>query len=175
MRRVLLLALISISLFGCSSKMIPLKGQYPETPYQIKSSKTFQQVWDNLIDLFAQKGLSIKIIDKSSGLIISERGIVSTTIEKNDGSLENPKAFIVLPQVYHPGPMKYSTINNGSDVTGEWNVRVKEVNGDTFINVNIVNLQYSYYESFTKLTKQAILTSYKSTGVFEKLISELIK
>jgi hypothetical protein len=155
--------------------MIPLKGTYPETPYQIKSSKSFQAVWDNLIDLFAQKGLSIKIIDKSSGLITSERSILTTTIEKIDGSLENPKAFIVVPQIYQPGPMRYVPIINDSKVTGEWNVRIKELEGLTIINVNFVNLQYSINDIFTSTSKQEILTNYKSTGVFERQISDLIK
>ena len=124
----LFVILISLFLISCSSKLIPLKGSYAEPPYQITSSKNFQQVWDNLVDLFAQKGLSIKIIDKSSGLITSDRSILKTTIEKKDGSLQNPEAFIVLPQIYEPGPNRYVPLANGSDVVGEWNVRIKEIN-----------------------------------------------
>lgn len=175
MNKILLALISTLFLLGCGSKVIPLKGKYLEPPYQIQTSKSFAQVWDNLIDIFAQKGLSIKIIDKSSGLITSDRSLLSTTIEKKDGSLENPEAYIVVPQIYMPGPMKYTPITNSSDVVGEWNVRIKEVNGETLINVNIVNVQYSYYDSSTKLTKQANLTNYKSTGVFEKFITDLIK
>ena len=110
--------LVITSLLGCSSKIIPLSGKYPNEPFQAKTSKNFQTVWDNLIDLFAQKGLSIKIIDKSSGLITSERTILTTTVEKKNGKLLNPLAYIVVPQIYEPGPDKYFPINKCSEVTG---------------------------------------------------------
>ena len=64
---------------GCvSTKVIPIKGTYPETPIVISSTKSFDQAWDRLVDIFAQKGLSIKIIDRSSGLIISTKSELTT-------------------------------------------------------------------------------------------------
>jgi hypothetical protein len=171
----LVLALLFLAtLTGCSSKMLPLKGRYLDPPFQIKTTKSFQQIWDNLIDLFAQKGLPIRIIDKNSGLITSDRAKLSSTTEKKDGTLLDPEAFIVVPQIYNPGPRKYYPISRGSDITGEWNVRVKETNGETIINVNIVNVKYMAYDAYYKIPKEYSLTTYKSTGVFEKLISEII-
>lgn len=176
MYKIFITIICALFISSCgSSKLMPLKGKYPDTPYQVKTSKSFEQVWDNLVDLFAQKGLSIKIIDKSSGLITSDKAILTRTIENKDGSLQNPAAFIVVPQIYEPGPMRYVALAYDSDIFGEWNVRIKEFNGETIINVNIVNVQYSYYDPSTKLTKQAFITTYKSTGVFEKLITDLIK
>ena len=94
-----LLLIISVSLLtSCASKVIPLKGSYPTTPIEITSTKSFDDVWDNLVDMFAQKGLSIKIIDRSSGLIVSDRSKLSTTIENKKGGLQDPTAFIVVPK-----------------------------------------------------------------------------
>ena len=175
MKKVFISFIFSLFFTSCLPKLIPIKGNYPKPPFQITSNSSFEQVWDNLIDLFAQKGFSIKIIDKSSGLITSEKGIMSTTIEYENGTLKNPEAFFVVPQLYLPGPMKYEPLVGSSDVVGEWNVRIKQVNGQVVINVNVFNLQYSYFEPTTKSIKVLFLTDYKSTGYFEKYIADKIK
>ena len=166
-----------IFLSGCSLKTIPIKGTYLKTPYIITSDKNFEQVWDKLIDLFAQKGLPIKIIDKNSGLIISEKLILPITIELKSGQLKNPSAFIVVAQVYDPGSRKYYPIgryyNSIFGVSGEWNVRIKKNDDKTIINVNLVNVTYEY--ELAHVPKQILLKEYQSTGVFENLIADAIK
>lgn len=146
-------------------------------PFQIETDKKFDEVWSNLIDLFAQKGLPIKIIDKSSGLIISENGELTYTIELDNGKLKNKDAFIVVPKIYNPGSRKIYPINSymqsSEPIYGEWNIRIKTVDNKTMINVNIVNVFYSYYLG-AHIYKQP-LTDYKSTGVFENLIAQTIK
>jgi hypothetical protein len=139
------------------------------------TSSQFEKVWDKLIDLFAQKGLPIRIIDKSSGLITSDRALLPTTVETKDGKLKDPLAFIVVSQIYDPGTRKYSPISRYADVSGEWNVRVKQTDGQTTINVNIVNVKYQSWDAFHKVNRDVMLTEYQSTGVFEKLIAEAIK
>jgi hypothetical protein len=132
-------------------------------------------VWDKLIDLFAQKGLPIKIIDRSSGLIISDRSLLTTTFELKAGGLKDSAAFLVLPKLYVASSKKTTNIANGMPVTGEWNVRIKENTGSTTINVNIVNVRYETYDPVSNRTREHIATNYQSTGIFERLVAESIK
>ncbi len=174
--KVIISILIILTLHSCtSSKIIPISGTYAETPYVITTNSSFDSVWDKLIDLFAQKGLPIKIIDRSSGLVISDQSILPATFELKTGGLKDPSAFIVLPKYYNSGAKKTYTIAGLSNVTGEWNVRIKTAGQGTTINVNIVNLKYFEPSIYTKLSKEVLVSSFKSTGVFENIISELIK
>ncbi|MBS1921368.1 MAG: hypothetical protein JST17_14040 [Bacteroidetes bacterium] len=175
MRNLLILFFAALFLAACNVKTIPIKGSYLKPPYVLTTSSPFENVWDKLIDLFAQKGLPIRIIDKSSGLITSDRAILQTTIETKEGKLKDPAAFIVIPQIYDPGSRKYSPISKYADVSGEWNVRVKQSDGQTTINVNIVNVRYQSWDAYHKVNRDLILSEYQSTGVFEKLIAEKIK
>jgi len=172
--------------FSCSPKWLPLKGSYPATPIEISSDKGFDEVWDKLVDVFAQNGLSIKIIDRSSGLIISYSAQLLTTIEKKDGSLADPNAWIAVPQIYSQSAQRYvpitkiaagpyvskSYLDKSDPVSGEWNVRIKKTATGTTINVNLVNLTYSIIDQ--KIPRTTPLIEYKSTGVFEKLITDIL-
>ena len=95
MKLLIRILVITTLLSSCApTKIIQLQGQYPSTPMIFNSEKSFDKVWDNLVDVFAQKGLSIKIIDRSSGLIISGKAILSATMEDKNGKPKNPEAFI---------------------------------------------------------------------------------
>lgn len=163
-------------LIACTAtKVTPITGTYPKPPFVFTSSSSFNTVWDKLIDLFAQKGLPIKLIDRTSGLLISDRSVLPATYELNTGGLKDPGAFIVMPKVYVPTTRKTFIIAMGSQVTGEWNVRIKEIGGKTLINVNIVNVRYEPYDAENKRTREVISTSHQSTGVFETFIAEAIQ
>ncbi len=162
------LILFSFFTLSCSApKIIPLKGSYVTPPYEIKTEKSFNLVWDRLVDLFAQNGLSIKIIDRSSGLIVAGFTEMEVTYEDKNGILKNPKASLVTNVLYNWGANKYAPLYNIA--TGDWNVRIKESDSGTLINVNVVNVKY--YDAFTKNYK---IADCKSTGVFEKLISDYL-
>lgn len=174
--RNFILALLVFVFVGCASaKVTPVKGIYQTLPFIATSSSNFNAVWDKLIDLFAQKGLPIKIIDRSSGLIISDRSVLPVTFELKEGGLKDPNAFIVLPKMYDPNSRKTTTIAGINPVTGEWNVRIKEVDGKTSINVNIVNVKYESWDMYTKRTRDNYVTTHHSTGMFESLISQAIQ
>lgn len=179
---------LSVTLFSCApAKMLPLTSQYPSTPMLFNSDKSFEKTWDNLIDVFAQKGLSIKIIDRSSGLIISQKSELSATIEDKNGKLYDPHAFIAIPcyiangkrvPVSNPNAAAYSTQKKiiANPVYGDWNVRIKPTaSGGSTINVNITNLNYEIFDYKLKENKLHSLTEYKSTGVFENILVDLIK
>jgi hypothetical protein len=171
---------------SCAAKIIPLKGNYPQTPIIFKSENSFEKTWDKLIDVFAQKGLAIKIIDRSSGLIISTNSEMAATPEDSKGNPKNPNAFIAVPSIKSNNQIKpLSGSNQGAytakskivyyPVYGEWNVRVKPDGAGSLINVNITNVTYVIYGG-TKGTDHFLpLKGYKSTGVFEKDLADLIK
>jgi hypothetical protein len=112
------------------------------TPLVIESQLNKEQVWSNLVDYLALSGATIKIIDKSSGLITTEdySFMNSWTWENKKGVVENPNQYVVVKR----GGGYPTTI------TGQWNVRIKDNPlGGTTTNVNIVNLK-AYHETRTK-------------------------
>lgn len=185
MNRLILIPLIALA--SCAAtKPIPLKGSYPATPIEIKTSQTFDQTWDKLIDLFSQRGISIKIIDRSSGLIVSERTALKTTIEDDKGVLDESTAWIVVPKQKNQATGRYEPLSGSSsgvyakkmipnDVIGDWNVRIKKTETGCTINVNITNVRYEEYAPGSNYKREITMQFHKSTGVFEKMISDYIK
>lgn len=156
-------------LVSCASvKTVPLKGAYLDKPSIIISENNKDLVWDKLIDFFAQKGMSIKIIDRSSGLIISEEIGLIWSYEDKKGVIKKPNAFVVIPLMHVAG-----TPINPSSVTAEWNVRIKTAeNNKTSINVNLVNIKRHDPDGRSFITKS---TTGVSTGKFEETIASFIK
>lgn len=155
-----------IFLLGSCRPLKPLTGSYydSEKPFTITTTKSVEEVWSKIIDLFATKGLSIKVIDKSSGLLTSEpfSFLGMNTVETENGTLANPSAWVVC--IY----------NNPLKIEGAWNIRIKpDGTGKTIININITNLLAS-----TTLPKEAggrtLFYDVKSTGNFEKIIASFI-
>jgi len=174
--------LLVIILSSCSAKIYPLTGTYPTTPIVIKSTKSFDQAWDKLVDIFAQKGLSIKIIDKSSGLIISSKSELSATFEDNKGKIVDPAAFVVVPATIYYGGKRgpitgitsgaYSKSIITSPAYGDWNVRIKPDGTGSLINVNINNVSYKSWQD--KYSRDIDIVTYKTTGKFENDLSKMI-
>lgn len=177
MKKYTPLLLFAIVLAGCAApKPVALKGSYRSTPMIIETDRTFDQVWDKLIDLFAQKGLSIKVIDRSSGLIVSERAILTSTTEFNSGLLKDSTAFIVAPKEYNRYTKKYDPVYRR--ISGEWNVRIKRVDDKTLINVNLVNItaqRFTIDDLQKPIYADGPCQDCKSTGFFEQTLSNLIK
>lgn len=169
-----LIPIVTVFLTGCVATMIPLKGTYPDKPFEVISNKSVDSVWSSVIDLFATKGLSIKVIDKSSGLIVSEKTsfINNYTFENNSGKLEKPAAWIVLAKTTNPMGGFYVP----QKVLGEWNVRVKSNGNKTVINVNLTNIDASSYFAPSQYSAGGTFVFQgKSTGQFESMIADAIK
>lgn len=162
----LLLFFFSVSLISCGPELYRTKGSYLDKPYQIYSDKSKDEVWNKIIELFSTKGISIKLIDKNSGLILSERTsfLSDYSYENDDGSLRNPNALVVCDKVVWQGVLQYP-----EQVTGEWNIRVVESSGKTLINVNLVNIQVSFFLA------QVPEGTGKSTGKYEKIVADYLK
>ena len=109
--------------------------------------------------------------DKSSGLITSGRSLISYTKENSKGELINKDAWVVIYKIIDPGSRKSISYYN---VTAEWNVRIKEVDNRTVINVNLVNPSYAAILGGVS-NRMFEKGTFQSTGVFEKLIYDKVK
>jgi hypothetical protein len=170
MKNNILLAVLILVLQSCGIQEYPLKNKYDPKPYVIESPRSFEEVWGSLVDMAALQGLSIKFLDKLSGLMVSERNdfLNNYTFERPDGKLQKQDAFLVVK--------RYSSRSQSSvtplTLTAEWNVRVKATqNGKTLINVNLVR---PMAES-PSLLKYGIFMEVYSTGQFERYMAESIK
>ncbi len=160
-------------LIGCAPVITNLSGNYQDKPFEVNSPRPLDSVWSSVIDLFAQKGISIKIIDKGSGLIVTEKTsfLKNYSIEK-DGKPSKPDAWIVLNYITYGGMDLKPT-----QVFGEWNVRVKTNNsGGTLININLNNIDALIHYDRTQYTaEKTIIFDGRSTGKFEGIIADFIK
>lgn len=181
LHKILFMKYVFILMFLCliescfSIKSVPLKGSYQDAPFVFASEKTFDKVWDNLIDFFAQNGIGIKLIDRSSGLIVSEDFSFRKlyTWEDKKGKLKNPNAYLVTSGV------RYSTddkVRYPDRIEGNWNVRIKNSDEKTSINVNITNVRTSdeVFERNSFHYEENSRYVVKTTGVFERKIFEII-
>lgn len=175
-------AVIAIGIiWGLSSCAAPqlmvhsLTGSYQEAPTVISSSRSFDKVWDTTIDYFAQKGISISTIDRSSGLLIARKRFASDNWSYEEaGRPKNPIAFVVVSSCgYMVG---YSSQDFHPDyIEGEWNVRIKQEGDRTLINVNLYNLVVQGKPNIINGAQYAnpCLYQAKSTGVFEKGLAQV--
>ncbi|MBA4848754.1 hypothetical protein [Emticicia sp. BO119] len=168
MKKLFIAILFSfLSIFAMAQQQIPkgqplLKGNYQTTAYIDSSSKTFDEVWSKVVDVLSENGISIKIIDKTSGIITSENHsfINVFTLEK-DGAPKDPNAWIV---VRDEGMGRIQT------VSGNFNIRIKTVNDKTVISIKLNNIEALKFGGGMRVPFPA-----QSTGVFEKKIAELVK
>jgi hypothetical protein len=168
MKKIITIFVITI-LSSCGAPP-HLQGKYQDTPFQIETSKSIDDIWSNIIDLFATQGLSIRIIDKSSGLITSDKTsfLLFYSYEDKYGKLYKPDAFIVLNGIKN----FLGEYLNPQIVEGEWNVRVKRVENKTIINVNLINIFAKYTSPSDPKTSYNLEA--KSTGKFEQKIADIV-
>ena len=170
----LITIITTISLFqSCTPTLIGLKGDYDSRKKVYYSDKSKDEVWSKIIELFSRNGNGIKIIDKSSGLIVSEPMdfVKSVTYEDENGKMYHPERFIVSTY------QGFSRSEITPDViSGSWNVRLFEENGKTAFETNLTNVKAERHILRTVYTPERLYTfTAKSTGVFEKQIADYIK
>jgi hypothetical protein len=167
-----LLLIIFLSASGCYS-MQPIKGKYPEPPFQMETKQSFDKVWEKVVDVFSERNIPIKIIDKNSGIIVSEKVEMVTTGEDRKGVLLKKTAFIVVPSYYDPGAKKITTTYLIDSYKGSITVRVKQRENEILVVISISEVTAQSYMN-GKIENGTNIT-YKSTGVFEKMFFDLIK
>ncbi len=167
---LLSLCLITVMWTSCLTVKTPpnLVGNYP-TVISVETDKSYDEVWDNVIDYFAKTGIAISTIEKASGLIVSNKVSLkgAVTMEK-DGVLLDSCAYIVIP---------YEKNIVYLDATSDFNVRVKEHNGKVSISVNLPNIiakRTVKPVGFQMISYPQVVEA-KSTGVFEQGLLNLFK
>ena len=164
---IILLILIS----GCAINLTP---NYTSTTSNVQTiDRSYDAVWSKLVDFLANEGIAIKILDKESGLMVSEVYSFKNTYTRlnKDGKLENPAAYVVI------GNLKGGFGNRLEPhrIDGNFNVRVKRVgDGQTEITVNLVNL-VSTYQNPPNVGGGVINIGIKTTGSFEQKILQYLK
>lgn len=146
MKKIILFVILIASLQSCVN-ILPLKGKYQEGAVKTKINEPFEKAWEKAIDMIANTGLTVKMIDKSSGLIISERSgfsYLEVTAEDKKGKVMDPRAYIVRERdKVDSKPLPFSA-------TAIWNLRIKEVDkGTSIISVILHNIGVSSITSST--------------------------
>ncbi len=167
LRKILLLSgIISICITGCTNKFVPIQGNYSNQFSQIVNS-SLDITWQKMIDLCSEEGLSIKILDKPSGLIGFEKPGIKWTFENQEDSslsLKDPTAWVVLEKRFQLGILSLP-----QNVTAEWTIRLKEINGRTNIFINLISVKDNgiYSTKNDRFVYENIKQAF-STKVFEK-------
>ena len=161
---------------SCSPSIthVPLKNDYDKIKKVYYSEKSKDDVWDMLVKLFARKGYGIKIIDKSSGLIVAENADFADqrTFEDEKGKMYHPERYLVC-SYYEDGLSQITP----AKIRGSWNVLVSVIDSKTFIEINLTNIEaYDYGFGNPQILRPSMYRfTIKSTGVFEKEIADYIK
>lgn len=155
---ILVLLLISATLQSCTVKTFPLKGKYQEGSVKSKINSPFEEAWESVIDLIAETGISVKLIDKSSGLIIADalsfRDMITT--EDDRAKIVDPAAYIVRERTNN----EFDPRLGPKDAIATWNLRVKKDSDATsIVSINLHSI---------RIEKAEVPLQGKSTGNFEK-------
>ncbi len=169
MKKYILFATMTLLLSSCSS--IKLVGTYPTNNHFAETDLSVEQVWTRVIDYFAMSGISIKLIDKASGLIVSEEtSFVDYYTREEDGKPIDPNAYVVIPTVrggFGNILEPRAAITGEWKMLGSWNVRVKPNGDKTLVNINMTNLSCYYLQPSMWGASNATAIPIASTGVWE--------
>jgi len=162
-----------LSTFSCNNELIPLEQTYQDNPYEFSVSATKDEVWTKLVQLLTSKGLAIKTIDKSNGLITTDNisFLNSYSFENNDGGLTNPNAFVVCTKVR--GPFTFTASLKPDAISGQWTVLTKQADDKTLVDIKLANASGKVVveDADTRETHNLTVTS---TGVFEKSVQDAL-
>jgi hypothetical protein len=162
---------------SCNNKLVPLQRTYQDKPYEF-SSTSKEEAWKKIINFFTSKGLTIKSIDKNSGLITTENTsfLNSYTWENKNGSLTNPNAFVVCNKVR--APFTYTRALKPDIITGQWVIRLKEEGARIIITTRLTNatgkVVIDNSASYDQGPEESYNLTVQSTGIFEKTIEEAL-
>jgi hypothetical protein len=161
---------------GCGAAAYPLNGEYTKTHFESTSTKSKDQIWSSVLDFFIEKGIIIKVMDKSSGYILSEPFSLlnSYTREYENGKPIDKNAAIVIGDISEGLTSK----KNPHLLTANVSVRLIEKEGQTNISISLLDLKCQYYsirQNRQENITNTINTPAKSTGVFENQLLSAIK
>lgn len=161
---------------SCSPKVYGLRGNY-QTINSIETNSSFDDVWNRVIDFFAESNIPVATLEKASGIIVASNVNIPETlvsVESEQGTIRDNNAWFVFPYEKHL---------IGGRAECSFNVRVREQgNGKTYISVNLGGIVgYKSVEFLNTLTlrkdviKQVVPSQCYSTGKFERDLLNLFK
>ena len=163
--------IVTITLFlsSCAATCC-IRGHY--NPINNTTTKLdYDRVWDKVIDFFAESGIPIGVLDKSSGLITAtsvEFGNKVVGVENREGYISNSQAWFVVP---------YNMNAVAGRAKCSFNVRLRKLdNGGTNIQVNLSNLVGYYdYKAYGAIIQNKEERQCVSTGKFEQSLINYLK
>lgn len=162
MKKILLFAMIAHFNLGCVTLgVVGIKGKYQEGPVRMIVESSYEDTWNMVIDFISDIGLNVKMVDKSSGLVISDPTSFSglSSIEDRNGQILNKDAHIVTSRTNDP-----NVKNPIKSVDASYNLRVKEI-GQNKSSVSIL-----LYNIRVQGDNALFNHKGKSTGNFEKWV-----
>lgn len=178
--RLCIVVLISVLLLSsCGYEIYSLKSECPKS-YEFHSDKQSDELWDNMLTYFGAKSIHCSVIDKPNGIIETKKLEFkhSFTFEKNDGSLDNPKSYIILTRI-RPRAKGY-TIDRPFRLLLKLRITISTVISGSNIKMELLPV-YINYGGFTVRPeypddmKKDYYSIYRSTGIFEEEIFNQVK
>lgn len=177
MKRIIYYSFLSV-IFFLNSSCITTQVT-PHEPFLFKNpnsnsliiDRSLDDVWNSVVDFFAGNNLNIKIIDKSSGLIISERSYFPSEYVTSNIPKETSYMAVQFNKIFKAD-------GTGMRCSAEWNVRVTKIDDNkTLVVINIGNpiVELNMFKGSYTVWERSELQS-ASTGNFEKFIfSNIVK
>lgn len=163
-------------LSSCSPRVYGLRGNYAVVP-SIETTSSFDDVWDRVIDFFAENNIPIATLEKASGIIVANGVNISESlisVENQQGEILDKHAWFVFPYERFVYPYEYI----GGKVQCSFNVRVrKQDNGRTLITINLGGISGHKLVLMKSLMPQITEKAAPcySTGKFEESLLNLFK
>ena len=134
----------------------------PPAPYTFTTTLSKDQIWRKIVTLFTHNGISIKVVDKNSGIIQSEKiGLGTHCNAEGQGDSTAWALFNRVPAGYY---LQYPQLMNG-----ELMLSVDEQQGKTHVSIQLFNL-FAFHKDVFEETRYQI----RSTQVLEKIIADYL-
>ncbi|RFS17691.1 hypothetical protein [Emticicia sp. C21] len=171
MKQTLIFLTIVFLTSACRIDYIPLKGNYP-SDYTVVFDKSADQVMTNIIEYCLKNNISLKVIDRKNGLIMSEPYRINTfTFESANGIPEDSSSRVIV------GREKLKNYSYEPElVLTDIIFQVKEEENRTSMTVMLANMvAYITEKAAYTHVRGLCLKEVRSTGFLEKQIIERMK
>lgn len=144
--------------------------EYPEIESRFDIKRSYNDVWSDVLDFFLENNLSFDIVDRESGLIVTEKAIFDHSYYLND-RLTNNYAYVIV---------QYEHKKDKLEVECSWSIRVKKTTeeGVTSLSVHLTSPVVYIYREPTEYADgywAAISRRVVSTGSMEKEIYNWVR